>query len=191
MSTTTAKVQNPTIKLQNVRLSFPCLWTAKLSDDAAPGAKPKFEATFILNKAAHAKEIKLIQAAILTVSKSPVLKGKKPNKTGLRDGSEREDTDGYGADVMFIAGRTHKRPSVVDRKLVTLTEEDGKPYAGCYVNATIEIYPYYHSKSGPGVTASLRAVQFVKDGDPFGEKPVDAAKEFEDLGDDDGVDADI
>ncbi len=179
------KIANPSLKLPVVRLSFPHLFTPQKGDDA--DAKAKYGATFILDKKIHAATIKEIQAAIATVSKSDKLKGRKPNKVCLRDGAEKDHLDGYGDGVMFLAARTDKRPPVVARDLTPLVEEDGKPYAGCYVNATVEIYPYIHAKSGPGITASLRAVQFHKDGEPFGEKPADVSSEFENLDESEGV----
>jgi len=63
--------------------------------------------------------------------------------------------------------------------MTPLVKEDGKPYAGCYVNANIELYAYSHPKGGKGVSASLRAVQFLKDGESFGAGPVNAEDEFE------------
>lgn len=179
------KIANPSLKLPAVRLSFPHLFTPQKGDDA--DSKAKYGATFILDKKIHAATIKEVQAAIATVTKSDKLKGRKPTKVCLRDGAEKDHLDGYGDGVMFLSARNQKRCPVVDRNLTPLVEEDGKPYAGCYVNATIEIYPYTHPKSGPGITASLRAVQFLKDGEPFGEKPADVASEFENLEEAEGV----
>jgi len=179
----TTKVQNPIIKLQNVRLSFPSLFEAKAGDDA--NSKPKYAATFLLNKVKNAAEIKAIQAAIQQVKNTAdVLKGKKNVKNPLRDGAEKEDMDGYSADVYFISARNHIRPGVVDRDLSPLTAADGKPYAGCYVNASVECYGYTHPKSGPGITFSLRNVQFVKDGEPFGAKVTPPENDFSALPDD-------
>ncbi len=186
MSTPT-KTPNPTVKLDCVRLSFPRLWTPRAAENA--GQKSKYEASFILDKKANAKSIEAMRAAINTVweaSKDGAFKKKKPAHVCLREGSDNEHLDGYSAANMFVGARNHKRPAVVNRDRSPLTEEDGKPYAGCYVNATIEVYPFVHPKSGNLICASLRAIQFVKDGEPFGEKPVDVDQEFEDLPDEDG-----
>lgn len=181
--------ENAVVQLKNVRLSYPSLFHVKpLDADAPPGAKPKYEATFILDKTANAADIKAMQAAILLVTKNAkVLKGRKPTKVCLREGDDtaaRAEAEGYGSGVMSVGARNHRRPGVVNRDLSPLTEEDGKPYAGCYVNASVEVYGYSHPKSGPGIAASVRNVQFVKDGVPFGEAPVAADKDFEALEDD-------
>ena len=82
---------------------------------------------------------------------------------------------------MFIGARNAKRPVVVDRDLTPLTAEDTKPYAGCFVNATVRFFAYDHPTGGKGVSATLRAIQFAKDGESFGAGPVDAEEEFEKL----------
>lgn len=182
MSQNTKSV-NIIVKLQNVRLSFPQLFEPKAGDE--PGSKPKFGATFLLHKGRNAADIKLLQAAVATVkTTSDVLKGKKIAKQPIREGAEKDQLDGYTDDVLFISARNHNRPGVVNRDLTPLVAADGKPYAGCYVNATVECYGYTHPKSGPGITWSLRNVQFVKDGEPFGAKVTPAEQDFSALPDD-------
>lgn len=181
------KSVNPVIHLNNVRLSFPQLFEPKAGDE--PGAKPKYAATFLLHKKKNADAIAAITAGIEQVKKTAeVLKGKKINRSPLRDGSEK-DLDGYTSDVMFISARNHIRPGVVDRKLVTVTEADAQKRnlfsAGCYVNATVEVYGYTHPKSGPGITFSLRNVQFVADGEAFGAKHAAPEEDFKALPDED------
>jgi tripartite-type tricarboxylate transporter receptor subunit TctC len=55
---------------------------------------------------------------------------------------------------------------VVGRKLEVLTEDDNKPFAGCYVNATIRLWAQ-DNQYGKRINAQLRAVQYVKDGAAF------------------------
>lgn len=171
------------ILMNNVRLSFPSLFREKKF--AQTDAKGSYSATFILDKKTNAKEIAEIKRAIDLLVKD-TFKGKHPGATRvcLRDGSEKSDTDGYGEGVMFISARTDKRPQVVNRDLTPLTEDDGKPYAGCYVCATIEIWAQ-DNQYGKRINAKLRAVQFAKDGSPFGEANIDVNKEFKPIGDDD------
>ena len=110
----------------------------------------------------------------------------KDDKKPLHDGSEREDKDGYGDGVMWVSAKSTKPFPIVDRDpSVPLTAVSGKPYGGCYVNAVIRIYAYKHELSGPGVSASLEAVQFYKDGESFGAGSVNAEKEFDNVEDDD------
>lgn len=57
-------------------------------------------------------------------------------------------------------------PTVLDQKKQNIPADAGKPYAGCYVNASVDIFCY--TKNGGGVTAYLNGVQFAKDGAPLG-----------------------
>ena len=166
------------IKLENVRLSFPALFKAKAGPD---GGEPKFGASFLLDKTKHAAKIKEIEAAIEKLHREE-LKGKHMKGTCLHDGSEKPDTDGYGPGVKYVSASNKKRPVIADRDLTPLTEEDAKPYAGCYVNATVRLW-VQDNQFGKRVNAALRAVQFVKDGESFGEAPIDLEQEFSALTD--------
>lgn len=176
------------IKLNNVRLSFPGLWKP---EPFKPGDDPKFKATFLVPKDSELD--KQVQAAILETAKAKwgakaaaVLKGitNNPNKYCYQDG-DTKPYDGYEG-MMALSAKNGKRPLVIDRDRTTLTEADGKPYAGCYVNATVEFFAY--ENSGNGISASLMGVQFYKDGDAFGGGGVSSEDDFDEL--DDGADAD-
>lgn len=171
------------ISLKNVRLSFPSLWREKKF--AETDAKGSYSATFILDKTVNAKEIATIKKTIDTLIREN-LKGKNPgpSKICLRDGAEKPDTDGYGETVMFISARTDKRPPVIDRDMSPLVEDDGRPVAGDYVYATIELWAQ-DNQYGKRINAKLRGVQFYKEGRPFGEGRIDVSKEFAPIADED------
>jgi hypothetical protein len=177
---------NVLVKIKGARLSFPFLFTPRPPNPAdGPGKKPKYEANLILNKVKDAAVIRDIQDAVAKCKMDPLIKGKKCRHECLRDGSEM-DYEGYGDGVMFLVVKSDRRPAVVDRDLTPLTESDGKPYAGCYVNSTATLFPYLHKTGGAGVSADLRTIQFVKDGDPFAGKSVDASQELEVLTENEG-----
>jgi hypothetical protein len=101
-------------------------------------------------------------------------------KLALRKGDEdgKEDVDGYGPEVMFISSNSRKKFPVVDRDpSVLLSEEDGKPYAGCYVNVLLRFWAQ-DNEYGRRVNAQPLAIQFVRDGQPFGEAPVNPEEAF-------------
>ena len=171
------------IKLNNVRLSFPALWTPRKF--APTDAKGSYSATFILDKKINAIEIAEIKRTIdLLVREN--LKGKHPGATkiALHDGSEKPDVDGYGEGVMYLSARTDKAPPVIDRNMDPLVEADNKPVAGDYVRATIELWAQ-DNQYGKRINAKLRGVQFYKAGTPFGEGRIDVSKEFSPIEDDD------
>ena len=147
--------------LKNVRLSFPSLFQkAKFN-----GAETKYEATLLLDKEAHADIIKEIQKGIAEKIKTD-LKGAKlgADKICLRDG-EDAGYDGYEGCMSFKAAN-NKRPLVIDRDKTPLTEEDGKIYSGCYVNAIVELWSM-NNEYGKRVCGNLLGVQFFRDGEPF------------------------
>jgi hypothetical protein len=82
--------------------------------------------------------------------------------------------------MLAISAKSTIRPLVIDRDRSPLAEEDGKPYAGCYVNASVEFFAY--ENSGNGISAQLAGVQFVRDGDAFGGGRAADPDEFDDLG---------
>jgi len=182
---TETKTEPLRIRLENVRLSYPALdkpSSIKQADGTA--SKPKYQATFLLDKKQHAAVIKKLQDLIARAQIEKFGKVVPLKNVCLRDGEEKEDTEGYGPDVMSIIAKSDSRVPVVDGQKNPVTPDDGKwPYAGCYVNASIEIFAYRHDVGGRGVSASLRAVQFAKDGESFGAGRVDVDKEFDEVSD--------
>lgn len=176
------------IKLQNVRLSFPGLFKAEAFK---PGDDPKYKATFLIE--AGSAQHKAVEQAILETVRAKF--GAKdaekliaqirnnPNKFCYQDGNTKS-YDGYEG-MFALTAKNSVRPLVIDRDRTPLTEADGRPYAGCYVNASVEFFAY--DSSGKGVSASLGGVQFVKDGDAFAGGKAASEDDFDAL---DGADAD-
>lgn len=167
------------VTLNNVRLSFPALWEPRKGPDAT--SKASYQAAFILDKKDNAADIAAVKAAIAAITKE-TFKGKQPPKICLRDGSEKPDLEGYGDGVMFINARSDKRPHVIGRKMEAIGPDDGIVYAGCYVNATVRLWGQ-DNNYGKRINAQLRAIQFVKKGDAFGDGDIDVMKEFKPLDD--------
>ena len=167
------------IKLQNVRLSFPSLFRKAMFS----GEETKFEGTFLLNKDGQAEKIAEIETAIETLI-ADKLKGAKlkADKICLKDGDDIE-YDGY-AGHMSIKASNGKRPMVLDRDRTPLSEDDNRPYSGCYVNAVLELWAQ-DNQYGKRINANLLGVQFFKDGQPFGDGVSASASDFEAFGDDD------
>jgi hypothetical protein len=184
MSDTKKPIEDPAkVRLKNVRLSFPVLFTPKVIEE---GKEPKFSANLMLHNDTDAKQIALIESVIEKVAKAKWPLGiPKGLKKCLKDASMK-DYDGYDEEHMYVASNSSRRPVVVDKDLRPLAAEDGKPYAGCFVNCTLRLWASEHPKGGKQVIAELLAVQFVKDGEAFGGKPkIKAEEEFTSLEDDD------
>jgi len=150
------------IKLNNVRLSFPSLFR-KASFN---GAETKYEATLLISKETQAQLVSQLGAAIKEKIATD-LKGAKlgADKICMKDG-EDIGYEGY-AGHWSIKAANAKRPLCIDRDKSPVTEDDGVFYAGCYVNAIIEIWAQDNGY-GKRINASLLGIQFVRDGEPLG-----------------------
>jgi hypothetical protein len=56
----------------------------------------------------------------------------------LHDGDEKAEYEGFPGNF-FLNAANKARPAVIDRDRSPLIQADGRPYAGCYVNAVIDI----------------------------------------------------
>lgn len=171
------------VKLTNVRLAFPELFEATQVNGQGDF---KFRATFLIDKK-RKDLIDAIEQAIKKVATDKwgakaesVLKSIRGNsmRFNFRDGDEKAEYDGY-ADHMYIGASNKARPLVIDRDRSPLTAQDGRPYSGCYVNATITLFAY--DNQGKGISAFLGGVQFYRDGDAFAGGGVASEDDFDDL----------
>ena len=169
------------IKLNNVRISFPSLFRKATFS----GEETKFEATFLLDKETQADKIAEIETAISDLTNNKLKGAKlKADKICLKDGDDI-DYVGYAGN-MSIKASNAKRPMVLDRDRTQLAEEDGRIYAGCYVNGVLELWAQ-NNQYGKRINANLLGVQFIKDGEPFADgvtASLDDFDHFDDLEDD-------
>jgi hypothetical protein len=169
------------IKLSNVRIAFPTLFEARTVNG---DGKPAFSATFIIEPTDA--QVKVVNDVIEQVAKGKwgakadsTLKALRAGgKVCLRDGNEKANYSGF-ENNLFISARSTVRPLVIDRDRTPLEPEDGLPYAGSYVNASLDVWAMDNS-FGKRVCASLRGVQFAKDGEAFAGSGAATADEFED-----------
>jgi hypothetical protein len=103
----------------------------------------------------------------------------------LHDGDAKADKPGY-AGGMYISASNKLRPLVIDGQKQPLDANSGKPYSGCFVNAEIELWAQ-DNKFGKRINASLRGVQFVKDGERLAGGGVSTADAYEAIPDDCGL----
>lgn len=176
--------------VENVRLAFPSVFEAS-SYENGPA---KFSAKFpIAPGSANAKKL---DAALRETAKEKwgakgdtvfaglVKTGKTKNLEVCfaeqpytnRDG---EVYDGF-EDQFFLTASNKVRPLVLDKDKSPLVAADGRPYAGCYVNAVIEIWGQ-DNQHGRALRAELKGVQFVKDGDAFSGGGAASPDDFGDL----------
>lgn len=191
------------VKLRNVRLSFAHLYEpqpGKVDEETGNVGEPKHNCAFLIPKNAAAcapHQDWAVQRENIAAAKKAAEEVKsakwgktppklKPEKVFLRDG-DLEDYDGYEG-MLYISASNSRKPVLKDRVKDSKTGKwadspVGQLYSGCYVNATVHIWAQ-DNKHGKRLNASLELVQFVRHGDAFGAKQVDADEEFteEDLG---------
>jgi hypothetical protein len=187
------------VKLKNVRLSFAHLFEpqeGKVDDVTGVKGEPKFNCSFLFSKTDADGKANLANVKRAADEVKADKWGKnppklKPEKICLRDG-DQEDYDGY-EDSYYVSSSNAKQPVLIDRKKdskgkwIRLVNAEGKPipgaagllYSGCYVNAVVRLWAQ-DNKHGKRINASLEAVQFLKHGDAFGAKQVDAEDAFDD-----------
>lgn len=171
------------IKLPNVRLAFPDLFVPTAFE---AGQEEKYGCVFLLPKgSALHKEIEHaineVAAAKWGAKAKATLDSLRGNsaKFCFTDGDLKEQYDGF-AGHMALSAKNASRPLVTDRDKTPLTQADGRPYAGCYVHGSVELWAQ-DNKWGKGIRAKLRAVMFYKDGDAFAGGAPAGEDEFDDL----------
>lgn len=167
------------IKLHNVRLAFPDLWTPKPFQGSG---EPRWTATGLFP--ADHPAAKLVSAEIKRVATEKwgagaenMLKELKAKEAlCLRKGDSKLDKNGEPqqgfAGMLYVsASATPPKdppPVIMDVDGVTrLDATAGRPYGGCYVNLYIEVWAQAN-QYGRRVNAKLKGVQFLRDGDAFG-----------------------
>lgn len=149
--------------MQNVRLSFPSLFTTGKFGEQDTG---KYEATFVLDKVEHAETIEKLKTAISDMMKSELKSKISADKICLKDGDELDRPEFAGK--MTIKASTKRRPLVIGRDKAPITEDDNIVYAGCYVNSIVSLWAQ-NNQFGKRINAQLDGVQFHKDGEAFGD----------------------
>lgn len=171
------------LTLNNVRLSFPNLFEPEKFDDQA---SPRYGCALLVSK--DHKQLADIEAAIEEVCKEKWTKRwseerfrKNVKVHAFKDGDEK-DYDGYEGCMYVVANRAEKkgRPVIIDRNKQPLTAEDGRPYAGCYVDAQVDFWA--DDRYGKAVNCTLLAIRFRADGEEFqGASARATVDDFEDL----------
>ena len=180
------------IFLQNVRVSFPHL---KTPHAAKPTATPKYQVDLILaqDHPGWAQIMQRVQEVatqkygehaqqMLNMINQDRMKRCYGAGTEKINKKTMQPYTGY-ENAMYVAVKNSNRPqifkadgSVADpANDMEYMAEAGKIYGGCYVNAAIDLYT---SKGNDGVFGGLLGIQFVKDGESFGDAAPDVTSMF-------------
>lgn len=180
-----------------VRLSFPDLFTPTLFTGETDPKKKRYNAAFIV--APGGANAAAIDAAILAAA-TEAFEGNVAKATAFINAhkgnsnkycymsGDTKTYDGYAGNMVLSAHRpvSQGKPGIFDctragpdGKPAPLVEEDGKPYAGCYVNASLEIWIQKTPATQAGVRCSMSGVFFANDGDHFAGGKTASGDEFD------------
>lgn len=160
------------VKLNDVRIAF-C--SSVFEPEQYQGKGPfRHSATFLVEPGSA--NDKAILSAIETEARAKWPKKWQAMLESMRGNSNKfcyqkgdlKEYEGFQG-MMYIG--THRkqadgRPLLIDQYKNALVPKDGKPYAGCYVNCSFDIYAQDGENSG--MRAGLMGIQFLRDGDSFG-----------------------
>jgi len=163
------------IIVMDVRLAFANLFALRLVNGEGT---PRTDCVILLEPDSDAD--KLVRSAINEVA-TEEWQGRAPSILAELDAAKRlcftkkprEAKDGTvysGFDGMHSISASAKIVvPIVDgtNGNAPLSQQDGRPYGGCYVNAGLQVWAQ-DNKWGKRINCELRWVQFVKDGDAFG-----------------------
>lgn len=184
------KVMGKVIKAPSVRLSFPDLLEAKAFEE---GQEPKYGATLLVDprKPAHRKlweEIDAEEERMIAEAwgKAPLklileYRGEGNDRTSQQTGEIYEGYEG----MRFIACKNKNQPLLLDPSKMEVGPGPTAAklfYGGVYSNCTINLF-IQDSKWGKAIRCSIRGVQSLGHGDPFGSRV--SNKEFDDFDSDD------
>lgn len=160
-----------TLLIKGVRASYPHVLIPKGGTDAkGQPIDPAFSITALMPKAEYRAAKDLIKGVIDKILADNKVKNIKADAKFLRDGDLAGKEDYEGHYTVSAREQAERPPSVRDADGRTkLTRQDSsKIYGGCFVNLLIRPW-YQDNKFGKRVNAGLSAVQFLRDGEPFGE----------------------
>ena len=170
-----------TVKLNDVRLSFA---NALFEPQKVQGqGEAKFSASFILPP--NHPGVAAIKAAMKAVAEAKwgakaaetFMALKAGDKLALHDGDSKPQYQGYKGNL-FVNASNKIKPLVIDGNKSPLAATSGRPYAGCYVNGSIELWAQ-DNQFGKRINATLKGVQFLRDGERLAGGGVASADDFE------------
>ena len=165
--------------LKNVRLALPSLFSPFMPRDGLkPGQVAKYTSTFLFEPGSPNEAV--MMNAMAQAAKAVWGEGAKggveamgPNSRCMKSGNLKlrqgtaEVREGFAGMIQVVTSNRVK-PLVVNTDLSPVDEASGIVYAGCHVNAKIDVYGLKgQGERSNGIFATLHVVQFVSDGDRF------------------------
>ncbi len=175
------------IRLENVRLAFAQgLWQRSKPPGSDANAKEKYRASLLIPR--DHPQLHLLESIIQDEAKAKwgpkavaILKAAEAQqKVCLRDGDLKAQYAGFEGN-MYISASAEIMPTVygANPKDGPISQQSGKVYSGCWVNASLDIYAF--DRVSKGIAAGLRGVQFVSDDEALGGGTAASDDEFDEI----------
>lgn len=184
--------EDGTIQIRDVRLSYPHIFSPyQKEEDAAQGKKPKYSCKVIMPEATHKAEIDALRKHLVSLQKEWFKERLPAANLFCKDGNDMALPEYENA--WIVSASESIAPQVVGKRREPLKESDDIVYGGCYVNILIRPWKQAN-KYGKKINANLIGIQFVREGERFGQARPDINEHFDaedgaDSGfDDDGFD---
>lgn len=171
------------VMIRDARLAFPIL---DKPQPFSPGDNPRYSATLLFDpKGPNHKACLAAMKEAASAKWGPDKADKalagltKANKVALIDGAIKSDYDGFEGKMAVSAhSRENAPPTLLDGMKKELPRNTGAIYAGCYVNASVEFWAQ-DNQFGKRINATIRGVQFMRDGDAFAAGAPAGSDEFD------------
>ncbi|MFU3805798.1 ssDNA-binding protein [Pseudomonas aeruginosa] len=172
------------IRIDNVRASYPHLdkaWAKNESD------RPKFSITGLAPKETHGEAKKLLVEEIDKLLTSSKIGKLASEHKFVRNGDDSGKEEAEGHWIIKASENPDRRPSCRTPRGTVMTPDEiaEKIYPGCWVNIFVRPWAQ-NNQHGKKINANLIAVQFVRDGERFGEGSIDDEDVWDELDDAEG-----
>ena len=181
------------ILLNNVRLTYPFLFTPRIQKNADGVENNRYEAGLLFDKRIPEKDL---FEPLIEYAKYLYKDGGK-NKTVLKfekcfmiDG---DDVNYNGYEGMWsIKTSNQEKPDIFDFMKEIVEKNDGNYYAGAYVDAIIQLW-FQNNKFGKRINARLKAIRFRAHGEKLNSQTkvhmsmFDDLSELEEINPEDGI----
>lgn len=156
------------------RVSFPHMFEPTSMEEHQP---KKYSLVMLFEKKVDLSAMEKLATDTMVAKFGPKNKWPKNYKWPFRDGSEKENLDGY-QNTIFINASSLQQPGLIDQSKQDIIDEK-EFYAGCYARATVTCYAF--DKGGnKGVAFGLQNVQKLGDGEAFTSR-VAACDDFDEV----------
>ena len=178
------------LRITNCRLAFLALFKPTTVNGEG---EPRYSAQLIIEP--NSPDVAALDAAMVAVAKdkwkdrAPAIYADMKSKDRLcfRHGpklnSSGEPYDGFAGKFYLATGaKANQRPLAIHRDRTPVVEADGIIYSGCYADVSVELWAQ-DNQFGKRINATLKGVQFRKDGDAFTGGVAATPDDFADLAD--------